>query len=81
MENQLGYLETHLFTTLGGGAKHGISISIEITKIQIPTFYLLFNELRYYTMFEIRYIRSYYIIFDHIILYSIILYIYIYIYI
>jgi len=34
----LGYLETHLFTTLGGGVKHGIQISIEITKFQIPTF-------------------------------------------
>jgi len=35
----LGYLETHLFTTLGGGVKHGIQISIEITKFQIPTFF------------------------------------------
>ena len=35
----LGYLETHLFTTLGGGVKHGINISIEITKFQIPTFF------------------------------------------
>jgi len=34
----LGYLETHLFTTLGGGVKHGIQISIKITKFQIPTF-------------------------------------------
>ena len=52
MKNQLGYLETHLFTTLGGGVKHGIQVSIEITKFQIPTFCLLFDELRHYTMFE-----------------------------
>ena len=32
----LGYLETHLFTTLGEGVKHGITISTEITKFQIP---------------------------------------------
>ena len=53
MKNQLGYLETHLFTILGGGVKHGIKISIEITKFQIPTF-CLFDELRHYTIFEKR---------------------------
>ena len=36
---QLGYLETHLFTTLGRGVTHGIQISIKITKIQIPTLF------------------------------------------
>ena len=35
MKNDLGYLETHLFTTLGGGVKHRIKISIEITKFRI----------------------------------------------
>ena len=40
IKNQLGYLETQLFTTLGGGVKHGIKISIEITKFQIPIFLL-----------------------------------------
>ena len=46
---QLGYLETHFFTTLGGGVKHGIKISFEIMKFQIS---FLFDELRYYTFFE-----------------------------
>ena len=54
MKNQLGYLETHLFTTLGGGVKHGIKISIEITKFQIPFFFIVFDELRHYTIFEKR---------------------------
>ena len=32
---QLGYLENQFFTTLGGGVKHGIKISFEITKCQM----------------------------------------------
>ena len=53
MKFQLGYLETQLFTTLGGGVKHGIQISIKITKFQVPTFFV-FDELRHYTIFEKR---------------------------
>ena len=46
---QVGYLETHFFTTLGGGVKHGIKISFQIMNFQIPFF---FDELRHYTLFE-----------------------------
>ena len=54
MKNDLGYLETHLFTTLDGRVKHGITISIEITKNQIPIVCLDFVDLRHYTTFEKR---------------------------
>ena len=46
---QVGYLETHFFTTLGEGVKHGIKISFEIMQFQITFF---FDELRHYTFFE-----------------------------
>ena len=54
MKNDLGYLETHLFTTLGGGVKHRIKISIDITKFRIPLFFLDFDDLRHYTIFQKR---------------------------
>ena len=54
MKKDLGYLETHLLTTLGGGVKHGIKISIESMKFRIPMFFLDFHDLRHYIIFEKR---------------------------